>query len=254
MSTPEAEATAPLLELKSVSAYYGGLRAIRDVSLTVLAGEIMCIVGANGAGKSTLLAAITGLMTDDPNRDLQGEIHMNGTVTTRHAPHEIVELGVALVPEGRRLFSSMSVEENLLAGAYLNTSRTDTQASLEEVYELFPKLHDRRTQIVSKMSGGEQQMVSIGRALMSNPKLMLIDEMSLGLAPVVVADIANQIRKIHDRGTTFVLVEQEIGRAFDLATHMSVMLEGHLVLEGTPEELERQQVIDAYFGVDHARC
>ena len=243
---------APVLELDQVNAYYGGLRAIRDVTLSVNHDEIVCIVGANGAGKSTLLAAVVGLMTDDPNRDVDGKITIHGIDTTTSAPHDVVKLGVALVPEGRRLFSSMSVEENLLIGGYSPRSSGAARETLAEVYDLFPQLNDRRTQLVSKMSGGEQQMVAIGRALMSKPSIMLIDEMSLGLSPLVVRDIADRVREIHERGTTFVLVEQEIGRAFDLATRICVMLEGEIVLQGTPTGLDRQAVIDAYFGVVHA--
>ena len=253
MSIPVAEAPDTVLQLTDLNAYYGGLRALRDVTLTVESDEIVCIVGANGAGKSTLLSSVVGLMTDDPNRHVDGTIAIHGTCTTARAPHEIVELGVALVPEGRRLFSSMSVEENLLTGAYLPKTRGDAAELLAEVYDLFPRLHERRTQTVSKMSGGEQQMVAIGRALMSRPSLMLLDEMSLGFAPVIVNDIAERLREIHERGTTFLLVEQEVGRAFELATRICVMLEGEIVMQGKPSELDRQAVIDAYFGVDHAR-
>lgn len=251
MSTPGREGQDPIIELDSLSAFYGGLRAIRDVNISIGEGEIVCIVGANGAGKSTLLGSMVGLMADDPNRHLTGSIKIQGKDTTSYSPHQIVELGVALVPEGRRLFSSMSVEENLLVGLYLPKTRGRASELLPQVYELFPKLKERRNQQVAKMSGGEQQMVAIGRALMSDPSVLLIDEMSLGLAPVVIADIAERIGKIHENGTTFVLVEQEVGRAFEIATRMCVMLEGEVVLEGTPETLERQAVIDAYFGVQH---
>ena len=242
----------PVISLEQVSAYYGGLQAIRDISLSVYLGDILCIVGANGAGKSTLLNSIVGLMADDPNCQIDGSIRIGKVDVTRAAPHAIVELGVSLAPEGRQLFGSMSVEENLLVGAYPPRVRSRSSELLAGVYELFPNLADRRSQIVSKMSGGEQQMVAIGRALMSDPSILLIDEMSLGLAPIVVADIADRVREIHRRGTTFLLVEQEIGRAFDLATRICVMLEGTVVMQGTPESLDRDLVIDAYFGVNDA--
>ncbi len=237
-----------LLRIAGLSAYYGELRAIFDVSLGVAEGDILSIIGANGAGKSTLMKSITGLMNRGRAAHTRGEILLRNERIDPLPPEEIVDLGIAMVPEGRRLFPRMSVADNLLAGAFLPRCRADIATKLDEVYTLFPRLADRRAQIVSQMSGGEQQMVAIGRALMSSPSLILFDELSLGLAPAVVDDIYRTVDRIWRQGVTCVIIEQDMNRALAAATQVCVMLEGTIVLEGTPAELSRDRITAAYFG------
>ena len=241
----------PLLRVAGLSAYYGELRAIHDVSLSIVEGDVLAIVGANGAGKSTLLKSIVGMMNRGSAAHLRGEISLRGRRIERLGTEQIVDAGITLVPEGRRLFVRMTVQDNLLAGAWLPRCRRTIDARLDEIYALFPRLAERRGQVVSQMSGGEQQMVAIGRALMSQPALVLFDELSLGLAPAVVDDIYRRVDEIHRRGTTCVIIEQDMKRALAAANKVCVMLEGSIVLEGAPAELTEAQITAAYFGTDH---
>lgn len=241
-----------LLTVKGLSAYYGESRTLYGVAFEVEKGAIHSIVGANGAGKSTLLRAIVGMMNRGQAARTTGSIEFKGRRIDVLPTEEIVALGITMVPEGRRLFASMTVEENLICGAFLPRCRADMAATLEDVYALFPRLADRRQQPVSQMSGGEQQMVAIGRALMSSPELILLDELSLGLAPIVVDQIYERIAAINRRGVTCVVIEQDTERAMRVASAVSVLLEGRVVLEGDPDELGRDRVSAAYFGIETA--
>ena len=249
MST-SAPDRAALLKLQGLSAYYGELRAIYDISLTIADGDILAIIGANGAGKSTLLKSIVGMMHRGAAAHIRGQIEFRNQRIDNLSTEQIVDAGIAMVPEGRRLFARMSVEDNLRAGAYLPRVRGSTEIQLAEIYRLFPRLKERRDQIVSQMSGGEQQMVAIGRALMAKPKLVLFDELSLGLAPLVVDDIYAKVREIHASGVTCVIIEQDMKRALAMANHVCVMLEGSIVLEGKPDSFSEAEITDAYFGAE----
>ncbi len=241
---------APALRVAGLSAYYGELRAVSDVSLTIGDGEILSIIGANGAGKTTLMKSVMGMMSRGAAAHIRGEITFHGMRLDRMQTEDIVEAGVAMVPEGRRLFARMSVEDNLLSGAWLPRCRAGMTEQLERIYALFPRLAERRAQVASSLSGGEQQMVAIGRALMSAPRIILFDELSLGLAPAVVEDIYRTVDLIHRDGTTCVVIEQDLARALSVATQVCVMLEGSVVLEGTPCTLSRSRIESAYFGMD----
>lgn len=247
---PTRAARVPALRLAGLAAYYGELRAVYDVSLNVGEGEILSIIGANGAGKSTLLKSVVGMMNRGAAAHIRGEISFHGTRLDHMVTEQIVDAGIAMVPEGRRLFARMNVEDNLLAGAWLPRCRAGMRQRLEEIYALFPRLAERREQVVSSLSGGEQQMVAIGRALMSSPRMILFDELSLGLAPSVVEDIYRAVDDIHRAGTTCVVIEQDLSRALAVATQVCVMLEGTIVLEGTPATLTRARIEAAYFGMD----
>ncbi len=251
-SAPKATAAAatPVLKVSSLAAYYGELRAIHDVSLELDAGDVLAVIGANGAGKSTLLRSLVGLMGAGGTTRTRGTIEFEGRRIDALAPDRIVDAGIALVPEGRRLFARMSVEDNLLAGAYLPRCRPHAASRLGEVYELFPKLRERRSQLVSQMSGGEQQMVAIGRALMSGPRLIAFDELSLGLSPAMVDEIYRKFAQVVAAGTTVIVVEQDLKRALSACTRFIVMLEGTVVLEGRPGEVSQDLITAAYFGVD----
>ncbi|MFI0419657.1 ABC transporter ATP-binding protein [Spongiactinospora sp. 9N601] len=233
-----------LLSIRDLTVYHGQLRAVDGLSLEVERGEVLAIIGANGAGKSTLLRAVAGL-----NPPASGSITFDGTDITRMPAHKRVPAGIALVPEGRRLFRSLTVEENLLAGAY---RRRPGAWNLARVYELFPWMADRRAQNAAQLSGGEQQAVAIGRALLSNPALLLIDELSLGLAPVVVRRIYEVLPDIVTAGTTALLVEQDVSQAMRVADRLHCLLEGRSVLRGRPRELTPEQVEHAYFGIGTA--
>jgi branched-chain amino acid transport system ATP-binding protein len=236
------------LRVTSLAAYYGELRAIYDVSLELAPGEVLAVIGANGAGKSTLLKSIAGLMNHGARSHIRGAVEWRGKRIEKLPPEAIVDAGIALVPEGRRLFARMSVEDNLLAGAYLPRCRKAIPTRLEEIYGLFPRLRERKGQVVSQMSGGEQQMVAIGRALMSSPRLIAFDELSLGLSPAMVDEIYAKLREIVAGGTAAILVEQDLSRALAACTHFCVMLEGSIVLEGRPGEVAVEAITAAYFG------
>jgi branched-chain amino acid transport system ATP-binding protein len=237
-----------LLSVTSLSAYYGELRAIYDISLELRPGDVLAIIGANGAGKSTLLKAISGLMNQGARSRVRGTIAMEGKRLDRLSADQIVDAGLALVPEGRRLFARMSVEDNLLAGAYLPRCRPGMARKLREVYGIFPRLRERRSQVVSQMSGGEQQMVAIGRALMTSPKLIAFDELSLGLSPAMVDEIYKSLGRIIAEGSASIIVEQDLRRALAACTRFLVMLEGSIVLEGRPGEVSEERITAAYFG------
>jgi branched-chain amino acid transport system ATP-binding protein len=228
-----------LLEVSNVNAYYGDFQALFGVNLHAEKGEAVAVIGANGAGKSTLLNAIAGNVTT------RGAIQFNGEKLAGLKPWAIVTRGVTLVPEGRRLFSSLTVEENLQMGAY---ARKGSDWGLAEVYELFPKLKERARQPVTELSGGEQQMVAIGRALMSNPALLMCDELSLGLAPVIVQDIYATLGRVRERGVTLIVVEQNVQQALKFADRVYCFQEGHVTLEGEARKLSAEDVSQAYFG------
>ncbi len=245
---PAAGGDVPVLRVTSLSAWYGELRAIYDISLELQRGEVLAVIGANGAGKSTLLKSLAGLMNHGERSHLRGRIEFEGQRLERLAPDRIVDAGIALVPEGRRLFARMTVEDNLLAGAYLPRCRAAIPARLDEVFTIFPRLRERRSQVVSQMSGGEQQMVAIARALMSSPRLIAFDELSLGLSPAMVDEIYRQLGRIVAGGTTGIIVEQDLKRALAACTRFCVMLEGSIVLEGRPGEVSEDEITAAYFG------
>lgn len=248
MSTLAPESAAPALRVSSLAAYYGELRAIYDISLELQRGEVLAIIGANGAGKSTLLRSLVGLMGHEGGTSMRGAIEFEGKRIEHLRPDEIVDAGVTLVPEGRRLFTRMTVEDNLMAGAYLARCRPTIAAKLKEMYALFPRLGERKSQLVSEMSGGEQQMVSVARALMSSPRLIAFDELSLGLSPATVEEIYRRLNRIIQSGTTCIIVEQDLKRALSACTRFVVMLEGSIVLEGRPAEVSIEAITAAYFG------
>jgi branched-chain amino acid transport system ATP-binding protein len=229
-----------LLEVSRLSAFYGDFQALFDVGLHVEKGEAIAIIGANGAGKSTLLNAITGNVSTRA-----GSIDFDGESLCGLKPWNIVKRGVTLVPEGRRLFSSLTVEENLQMGAY---ARKGSDWTLPQVYALFPQLKERSRQAVTSLSGGEQQMVAIGRALMSNPALLMCDELSLGLAPVVVEDIYATLAKVRERGVALIVVEQNVQQALRFADRVYCFQEGRVTLEGAAQALSPEDVSHAYFG------
>jgi branched-chain amino acid transport system ATP-binding protein len=230
----------PLLEVDALDAFYGDFQALFGVSLRVAPGEVVAVIGANGAGKSTLLKCIAGAIAS--RRDA---IVSAGEPIGDRPAHAVVARGVALVPEGRRLFSSLSVEENLLVGGQLGRPGP---WSLARVYDLFPALAERRRQPSTSLSGGEQQMVAIGRALMSNPTLLLCDEISLGLAPIVIRELYARLPSIVAEGSSLVIVEQDIVQALHAATHVYCLQEGRVALAGPAGTLTREAVAAAYFG------
>ena len=229
-----------LLEIRKLDAFYGDFQALFGIDFELDEHETVATIGANGAGKTTLLRAISGMVSaTSETLSYRGE-----SIQSREAA-DIVALGVAMVPEGRRLFPSLSVEENLIIGGYSGRAGS---WSLDRVYELFPALRSRRTVPGTALSGGEQQMTAIGRALMSNPELILFDELSLGLAPVVVREIYQVLPVIKAEGTAMVVVEQDINRALAVADRVYCLQEGRLALTGTPESLTRDRIASAYFG------
>ena len=232
-----------LLEVKDINVYYGAIHAIKDVSFCVNEGEIVTLIGANGAGKSTTLKTISGLM-----RSKTGDIVFDGHSIAHTAPHNIVKECLAHVPEGRRVFQQMTVEENLDMGAYTRPN-SEVDDSLANVYELFPRLKERRKQVAGTLSGGEQQMLAMGRAMMSKPKLLMLDEPSMGLAPILVEQVFGIIKSLHQAGTTILLVEQNAQMALSIADRAYVMETGKITLSGTGKELaQSEQVQKAYLG------
>jgi branched-chain amino acid transport system ATP-binding protein len=229
------------LELAGVSLRYGEIRALEQVSMRVDKGQIVALIGANGAGKTTLLRAIAGA-----HRPHSGRVTFDGADVTRLPAHRRVSLGIALVPEGRRLFPSLTVEENLRVAA---VGKRRGRWNVQAVLDAFPLLQARRKMPAANLSGGEQQAVAIGRALMSNPRLLLLDEVSLGLAPVVVDAVYRSLANVISEGATVLLVEQDLTRALRVAGRVICMLEGRVVLEGAAQSLDRNRVIDAYFGL-----
>ncbi len=231
----------PLLAVRALEAFYGDFQALYGVDIEVGRGRIVAVIGANGAGKSTLLNTLVGL-----NSAPRETICFDGEAIGGLAPHDIVKRGLALVPEGRRLFASLSVEENLVIGGQMGRRGEWT---LARIYELFAILKERRQQPSMSLSGGQQQMVAIGRALMSNPTLLLCDELSLGLAPIVVKEIYGYLRAVVAGGVSAVIVEQDIGQALKIADHVYCMLEGRVALSGPAASLTREAIAAAYFGV-----
>ncbi len=231
----------PLLDIRAIDVFYGDFQALFGVSLRVNAGEVVAVIGANGAGKSTLLKTIAGLM-----HPRGGDIVFNGAPVGNAPAFDVVKRGIALVPEGRRLFPSLSVEENLLIGAQ---SKRPGSWNLARIYELFPVLAERRHLPAPSLSGGQQQMAAIGRALMSNPSLLLCDEISLGLAPIIVRDIYARLPSIVGEGLSVVIVEQDIAQALKASAQVYCLQEGRVALQGEAHELTRERISAAYFGV-----
>jgi branched-chain amino acid transport system ATP-binding protein len=234
-----------LLEVRNVHISYGDAPAVWDACLEIGAGQIVSVVGPNGAGKSTLINSIAGLL-----RPRQGRILVDGVDITAIPGHRVCDHGVAIVPEGRRLFSHMSVQDNLELGAYRADARAATRETMDEVFSLLPVLRERRTQIAGSMSGGQQQMVAIGRALMARPRLLLMDEPSLGLSPLIVAEMFSIIRRINQRGVAVMLVEQNIHQALEVSHYAYVIEQGRIITSGSPETLlSDPQIMEAYLGV-----
>ena len=234
-----------MLEAHNLAVAYGEAAALWDVSLRVAKGELLCIVGPNGAGKTTLVNTLAGVL-----RARGGRITIDGQDITQLAPHRYCEAGIALVPEGRRLFTGMTVAENLDIGSFLPAAKSRRRQTLAEVLALFPALEAKLPSPAGELSGGQQQMVAIGRALMARPRLLLLDEPSLGLSPLVVADMFNAIRKISEAGITIVLVEQNVSMAMRISHRACVLELGRIVAEGAPDELmKRPEIRQAYLGV-----
>ena len=233
-----------ILTATSVSVFYGDIQALWDISFSVTAGQIVALLGTNGAGKTTTLKTICGLLTS-----ASGQIEFEGKIITGVPVHDIADLGITLVPEGRQLFPKMDVEENLLIGSYLPRTHAQRSQNLEKVYHLFPRLAERRIQTAETLSGGEQQMVAIGRALMQNPKVIMFDEPSLGLSPILVQEMFRVIEELHSQGLTVFLVEQNVHQTLKIADYCYVMENGRIVKEGTGKDLEEDASIrEAYLG------
>lgn len=231
-----------LLETRGLTAFYGDFQALFGVDIKIDKGETIAIIGANGAGKTTLMRAITGLLSSDPEA-----IRFDGAPIGALPSWAVIDKGISMVPEGRKLFPSLSVEENLMIGAHKRTG--NGYWTLERIYEMFPILRERKDNPGTALSGGQQQMVAIGRALMSNPELLLCDEISLGLAPVIINDIYAAFPQIRESGTSIIVVEQDISRALKVADRVYCMMEGRVTLQGRPDALDRSAIHDAYFGV-----
>ena len=234
-----------LLEIRGLSAGYGGIDVLHDIDIEVREGEFVCIIGANTAGKSTILRTISRLVPR-----VRGTLRFDGSDLIVRAPHDIPALGIAHVPEGRHIFPDMSVEENLMLGAFTARQASDLQQRMERVFELFPRTRERRSQLAGTLSGGEQQMVAVGRALMLQPKLLLLDEPSHGLAPKVVEEMHDAFVEIHRSGTSILLVEQNVSLALDVAARGYVLESGRVTLKGASAELnENPAVRAAYLGI-----
>ncbi len=235
-----------MLELKDVHTYYGNIHALKGISLTVEKGEIVTLIGANGAGKTTILRTINGLL-----KPRQGTITLDGNDLFRYKAHEIVYKGVAMVPEGRGIFARLTVVENLDLGAYSRNDKKGIQQDMERVYEIFPRLKERHKQVAGTLSGGEQQMLAIGRGLMAHPRLLLLDEPSMGLAPILVESIFETIQAINHEGTTILLVEQNALMALSIAHRGYVLQTGQIVLEDSAANLKQNEMVrKAYLGIE----
>ncbi|WHY86259.1 ABC transporter ATP-binding protein [Neobacillus novalis] len=233
-----------MLKINDINVYYGNIHALKGVSLDIKQGEIVTLIGANGAGKSTLLKTISGLL-----KPKNGEILLEGEHLAGKVPQLVVKRGISQVPEGRRVFANMSVEENLELGAYLRKDKRGIREDFEKVFQLFPRLQERRKQLSGTLSGGEQQMLAMGRALMAKPRLLLLDEPSMGLAPLLVKTIFRIIEEINQTGTTILLVEQNANMALSIADRAYVIETGKIVASGTSEELSQSdQIRAAYLG------
>jgi branched-chain amino acid transport system ATP-binding protein len=233
-----------LLEIQNITVAYGGIQAVRNLSLEVAAGEMVCLIGANGAGKTTTLKAISGLLTP-----VGGTIHFDGQLISGHAPHDIARLGLTLVPEGRGIFPRMSVAENMLMGAYTRSDTAEVRRDTEQVYTLLPRLAERRQQIAGLLSGGEQQMLALGRAMMARPRLLLLDEPSMGLAPLMVQAVFEIITEIAASGVSVFLIEQNAHLALKTCGRGYVMESGSITLADTAEALAANPAVrHAYLG------
>ena len=233
-----------MLEVKDLAVYYGMIHAIKGVSFEVNKGEIIALIGANGAGKTTILHTITGLLS--PNR---GSIQCEGKELTKIPAHKIVSLGMAHVPEGRRVFAELSVYQNLKLGAYTRSDKKEIEETMETVYQRFPRLRERKNQMAGTLSGGEQQMLAMGRALMSHPQIILMDEPSMGLSPILVNEIFDIIRSVNEAGTTVLLVEQNAKKALEIADRAYVLETGRIVTSGPADALRNDDSIKkAYLG------
>ncbi len=236
---------APVLEVRNIATAYGDVQALWDVSFSVAEGTVATLLGSNGAGKTTTLRVVSGLLPA-----LEGEVLLRGERISGLSPHRIVELGVIQVPEGRHLWPNMSVEDNLLLGAYSSRARPDRAKTLSSVYALFPRLAERRAQLAGTLSGGEQQMAAIGRGLMGKPEVLMLDEPSLGLAPILVDEVFRVITDIGTRGVTVLLVEQNVHRALEVAATASVIENGRVVLSKSASEMANDpNVRSAYLGL-----
>jgi branched-chain amino acid transport system ATP-binding protein len=233
------------LEVSKIDTFYGGFQALWNVSLEVKSEEIVALIGANGSGKSTLLNTISGIV-----RPAKGSIEFDGKSINNLDPFQIVTLGISQVPQGRRVFPDLSVLNNLILGSYNRKARLKKEQNFKMVYELFPILEMRKNQLAKTLSGGEQQMLALGRGLMSNPKLMLLDEMSLGLAPIVINNVSKALREIRKRGITILFVEQNVRRSLEEADRAYIMEAGRVVLSGNVRDLrEEEEIKKAYFGI-----
>jgi branched-chain amino acid transport system ATP-binding protein len=245
-SAARAAGRDPMLVVDDIHVYYGNIAAVKGISLTVYPGEIVTLIGGNGAGKSTTMRTISGLLK--PKR---GEVHFEGKRVSGLKGHEVAQRGIAQSPEGRRIFPRMTVTENLELGAFLRNDKAEIAADMERVFELFPRLKERLTQKSGTLSGGEQQMLAMGRALMAQPRLLLLDEPSMGLAPVLVDVVFETIKKVNEQGTTVLLVEQNALVALNIADHGYVLETGLITLEGPAKELaHNDEVRKAYLGED----
>ena len=233
-----------MLELNHVSVHYGMIQAVKDVSFQVDQGAIVSLVGANGAGKTSTMRTITGLL-----KPSEGQVFFNGEDVTVLPTHKLVEKGISLVPEGRQIIEGLTVYENLEMGAYQRKDKKGVKEDIDRIYSIFPILNDRKDQLGGQLSGGQQQMLAIGRALMSKPKLLLLDEPSMGLAPLIVREIFDIVRRINEQGTTVLLVEQNAKKALEVAHYGYVLETGSMVLEGPAEEvMNNPRVKEAYLG------
>jgi len=233
------------LKVSNIDTFYGGFQALWNVSLEVKSEEIVALIGANGSGKSTLLNTISGIV-----RPAEGSIEFDGRSIDNLEPFQIVTLGISQVPQGRRVFPDLSVLNNLILGSYNRKARLKKEQNFRMVFELFPILKKRKDQLAKTLSGGEQQMLALGRGLMSNPKLMLLDEMSLGLAPIVINNVYNALREIRERGITILFVEQNVRRSLEEADRAYIMEAGRVVLSGDVKDLrEEEEIKKAYFGI-----
>lgn len=235
-----------LLELDNIHTYYGNIHALKGISLNIEKGEIVTLIGANGAGKTTTLRTISGLL-----KPREGTVKLNGEDLAKYKSHEVVYQGISMVPEGRGVFARLTVTENLEMGAYSRSDKAEIQRNMERVFTLFPRLKERRTQVAGTLSGGEQQMVATGRALMASPSILLMDEPSMGLAPVLVELIFDIIQQINKEGTTILLVEQNALMALGIANRGYVLQTGQIVLSDSAENLKKNPTVQkAYLGID----
>ena len=234
-----------MLKVNEIDVFYGDLQVLWDVSFEVMEKEILVLIGANGAGKSTTIKTVSSLLTPK-----KGTIEFDGTRLNEFPPHKIIEFGIVHVPEGRRLFSDMTVEENLIMGTLYGDSKLKRLDTMKYVYDLFPRLKERRKQLAGTLSGGEQQMLAVGRGLMSLPKLMMFDEPSLGLAPILVQEIFGMVKRINEEGVTVLLVEQNVRQTLAMCHRAYALENGRVVLEGTGQELmDNEHVREAYLGI-----